>query len=69
MYNITAEGALNGTLVGPGSPHGNVAAGPCPVIASECINNTLSICIIIKHTIVCLLYDLHIRITVLCTYS
>ena len=35
-YNITAEGALNGTLVGPGSPHGDVAAGPCPVIASEC---------------------------------
>ena len=33
-YNITAEGALNGMLVGPGSPHGNVAAGPCPVIPS-----------------------------------
>ena len=37
-YNITAEGALNGTLVGPGSPHGVVAAGPCPVIASVCIH-------------------------------
>ena len=37
MYNITAEGALNGTLVGPGSSHGNVTAGPCPVIlSSEC---------------------------------
>ena len=35
-YNITAEGALNGILVGPKSPHGNVTAGPCPVIASEC---------------------------------
>ena len=34
-YNITAEGALNGTLVGPKSPHGNVTAGPCPVTASE----------------------------------
>ena len=34
-YNITAEGALNGTLVGPGSPHGKITAGPCPVIASE----------------------------------
>ena len=34
IYNITAEGALNGTLVGPKSPHGNIAAGPCPVIAS-----------------------------------
>ena len=34
LYNITAEGALNGTLVGPKSPHGNVTAGPCPVIAS-----------------------------------
>ena len=33
-YDITAEGALNGTLVEPKSPHGNVAAGPCPVIAS-----------------------------------
>ena len=33
-YNITAEGALNGTLVGPGSSNGNVTAGPCPVIAS-----------------------------------
>ena len=35
-YNITAEGALNRTLVGPGSSHRNVTAGPCPVIASEC---------------------------------
>ena len=35
-YNITAEGALNGMLVGPKSSHGNVTAGPCPVIASEC---------------------------------
>ena len=34
-YNITAEGTLNGTLVGPKSSHGNVATGPCPVIASE----------------------------------
>ena len=34
-YNITAEGALNETLVGPKSPHGNVIAGPCPVITSE----------------------------------
>ena len=43
IYNITAEGALNGTLVGPRSPHGKiaVAAGPCPcpVIASECTYN------------------------------
>ena len=38
-YNITAEGALNGILVGPKSPHGNVTAGPCPVIASVCIYN------------------------------
>ena len=37
IYNITAEGAFNRTLVGPGSPHGSVAAGPCPVIASECM--------------------------------
>ena len=36
MYNITTEGALNGTLVGPGLPHGNFAAGPCPVIAGMC---------------------------------
>ena len=34
IYNITAEGALNGTPVGPKSPHGFVTAGPCPVIAS-----------------------------------
>ena len=33
-YNITAEGTLNGTLVGPKLSHGNIAAGPCPVIAS-----------------------------------
>ena len=33
-YNIIAKGALNGMLVGPKSSHGNVAAGPCPVIAS-----------------------------------
>ena len=37
-YNITAEGALNGVLAGPGSPHGSITAGPCPVIASECIH-------------------------------
>ena len=36
-YNITAEGALNGTFVGPGSLGGNIATGPCPVITSECI--------------------------------
>ena len=37
-YNITAEGALNGKLVGPRSSHGKIAAGPCPcpVTASEC---------------------------------
>ena len=35
-YNITAERALNGTLVGPGSLGGNIATGPCPVITSEC---------------------------------
>ena len=40
-YNITAEGALNGKLVGPRSPHGKIAAGPCPcpVTASECTYN------------------------------
>ena len=37
-YNITAEGMLNGALVGPGSPHGSISTGPCPVIASECIH-------------------------------
>ena len=42
-YNITAEGMLNGTLVGPGSPHGVVAAGPCPIIASACIYNMKNI--------------------------
>ena len=36
-YNITAEGMLNGVLEGPGSPHGSITTGPCPVIASECI--------------------------------
>ena len=35
-YNITAEGTLNGVLEGPGSSHGSISAGPCPVIASEC---------------------------------
>ena len=37
-YNITAEGTLNGVLVGPGSSHGSITAGPCPVIASACIH-------------------------------
>ena len=36
-YNITAEGTLNGALVGPGSSHGSISAGPCPLIASACI--------------------------------
>ena len=35
-YNIIAEGVLYGTLVGPGSSHGSITTGPCPVIASEC---------------------------------
>ena len=29
-YTIMAEGMLNGAIVGPGSSHGNVTAGPCP---------------------------------------
>ena len=29
-YTITAGGALNGTLVGPRSSHGNITSGPCP---------------------------------------
>ena len=29
-YTIVAEGMLNGAIVGPGSFHGNVTAGPCP---------------------------------------
>ena len=37
-YNITAEGTLGGELVGPGSPHGSITTGSCPVIASECIH-------------------------------
>ena len=31
-YTITAEGMLNGTLVGPGSSHGNVTAESCPSV-------------------------------------
>ena len=34
-YNITAEGMLNETLVGPGSFHGNITSGPCPLPSSE----------------------------------
>ena len=37
-YIITAEGALGGALVGPGSLHGSISTGPCPLIASECIH-------------------------------
>ena len=37
-YNITTEGMVNGVLVGPGSSHGSITAGPCPVIASACIH-------------------------------
>ena len=37
--DIIAEGLLNGILVGPGSPHKVVDAGPCPVLASVCIYN------------------------------
>ena len=37
-YNITTEGTLNGALAGPRSPHGSISAGPCPVLASECIH-------------------------------
>ena len=29
-YTITAEGTLNGTLVGPRSSHGTITSGPCP---------------------------------------
>ena len=30
-YNITAEGILNERPVGPGSSHGNITSGPCPM--------------------------------------
>ena len=36
-YTIIAEGTLNGTFVGPESSHGNITAGPCPVMTSKCI--------------------------------
>ena len=31
-YTITAEGTLNGALVGPRSSHGTVTSGPCPAV-------------------------------------
>ena len=30
-YDITAEGTLNGALVGPRSSHENITSGPCPL--------------------------------------
>ena len=36
-YTIIAEGVLNGMLVGPGSSHGSIAAGPCPMMTGEYI--------------------------------
>ena len=48
-YNITAEGMLNETLVGPGSSHGSVTSGPCPLPSSEyaCNYTAQLYCIII----------------------
>ena len=37
VYNITAGGTLNGTLVGPRSFHGTITAGSCPI---NCITTT-----------------------------
>ena len=30
-YTIIAGGIINGALVGPRSPHGNISTNPCPV--------------------------------------
>ena len=37
-YNIIAGGILNKTLVGPRSSHGNISAGPCPILSSSSIS-------------------------------
>ena len=42
-----AEGMLNGVLMGPGSSHGNVTAGPCP---SECTYKYVAICYNLEYT-------------------
>ena len=65
-YNITAEGMLNGTLVGPGSPHEVVAAGPCPLIASVCMHNMKStLCIRTLVTVYyCYIYNLNQSIVI-----
>ena len=54
-YNITAEGVLNGKIMGPRSPHGKIAAGPCPVITSECTYVTVHA----KTSLVCTKIETH----------
>ena len=49
-YTIIAGGTLNGTLVGPRSPHGNITSGPCPAdmptpsVATPSMNGKEEIC-------------------------
>ena len=40
VYNITAGGLLNGTLIGPRSSHGTITAGPCPLNSITTISAT-----------------------------
>ena len=40
VYNITAGGILNGTLVGPRYLHGTITAGPCPLNSITTISAT-----------------------------
>ena len=40
VYDITAGGILNGTLVGPRSSHRTITAGPCPINSVNTISDT-----------------------------
>ena len=42
-YSLIAEGMSNKTFLGPALSHGNITAGPCPVMTSECIANNVAI--------------------------
>ena len=74
---ITAEGTLNGALVGPRSSHRNISAGPCPLSTSSTVspNTSKNSKCVVLHIILCICYNwtyVHTCITVLsqlCTYD
>ena len=53
-YNITAEGTLNGDLVGPRSSLGNITTAPCASASIQSGKNNFISCILLYIAKLCL---------------